>query len=666
MADRPNLIDVAQAFAGVPTPGATGPVTVARPLVVLETDPQPGDIPVRLPDGSYVNGKPASSAAGATRAEPVVSDWNANPWNGTSDSDGVKTEETHRAQLPILGAGLGVRLLYQNTAANPVRFKAAVEHPQTGELVLGRASDGTNEVLVAAGRTGSLEFPGVPVTHDDLLWVRTRVKVDTAGQRWRMTGFPLTGDGYADGDLTAGGAIAAVANVQAVMKPSAVVVTQPAYTPRNVITLGDSITAERWTHTVFRDRMAMVNVAQSGERVHALFTQPTDRLSEILRLARYVTNATEGYGINDLLDDKTFEEITDLRVRLWLALQAAGVRVFALTTTPNSNASGSFGWSPAREAERVKINDWLRAGAPLLGGMRVPAGTAGATTATVVGPDVNGARTVRSHGTGSHPLAEVWDYADVVETARNSGAWKAGYSADGIHPTVSAGTAPLVPLVDFASFQGDASKRPPLAGYDGFSVPPATALPAELHGRRRGNGLWTVQSAAPPGLLGIIAGGKVQRLTFSAARGRPQIPRVVPKSLRVEAAVTRNGTGATHASSFAGPYQRRTVDVNGNEYSLRAYAAKVDLVRTTANGATSTVIGTFARVLAAAGTLEVLTLDVLADGTVIGYVDGTERFRVADANAVAGSLFGFLSSEGAATPNANTGVLVDSLRWQEL
>lgn len=40
-------------------------------------------------------------------------------------------------------------------------------------------------------------------------------------------------------------------------------------------------------------------------------------------------------------------------------------------------------------------------------------------------------------GQASHPLYTYWEIADEVETARNSGIWRAGYTDDGLHPTAT-------------------------------------------------------------------------------------------------------------------------------------------------------------------------------------------------------------------------------------
>lgn len=82
-------------------------------------------------------------------------------------------------------------------------------------------------------------------------------------------------------------------------------------------------------------------------------------------------------------------------------------------TTANQTVANS-----TKEANRVQLNGWLRSGAPIVAGAAVAAGTQGATTA----------------GQSGHPLYGLWEITDRVETARDSGIWKAGYTSDGLHP----------------------------------------------------------------------------------------------------------------------------------------------------------------------------------------------------------------------------------------
>jgi hypothetical protein len=56
-----------------------------------------------------------------------------------------------------------------------------------------------------------------------------------------------------------------------------------------------------------------------------------------------------------------------------------------------------------------------------VGGTAVAIGTSGAVLA----------------GQAGHPLYSHWEIADQVETAHNSGIWKASYTTDGLHPNTT-------------------------------------------------------------------------------------------------------------------------------------------------------------------------------------------------------------------------------------
>jgi hypothetical protein len=81
-------------------------------------------------------------------------------------------------------------------------------------------------------------------------------------------------------------------------------------------------------------------------------------------------------------------------------------------------ANQTLSKTAAEETRRKEFNAWLRDGAPIIAGAPVTPGTAGA---------------VRS-GTAGHPLTNWFEVADLAESARDSGKWKAGYVSDGTHP----------------------------------------------------------------------------------------------------------------------------------------------------------------------------------------------------------------------------------------
>jgi lysophospholipase L1-like esterase len=116
---------------------------------------------------------------------------------------------------------------------------------------------------------------------------------------------------------------------------------------------------------------------------------------------------------------------------LWKALSSRQLKAFQTTITPSSTSTNTV--PAANDSVRVAYNTWLRAGSPIDPATKnaVAVGTAGALLA----------------GQAGHPLEGYFEIADLGETARNSGLWKAGYSGDGTHPT-STGHAALALGID--------------------------------------------------------------------------------------------------------------------------------------------------------------------------------------------------------------------------
>ncbi len=150
------------------------------------------------------------------------------------------------------------------------------------------------------------------------------------------------------------------------------------------------------------------------------------------------------YGFNDMgvLGNQT-AAATEIRlVACWLRLKSRGAKVYQTTITPQSTSTD--GWvttvnqtTAAWNAQRTALNDWLRAGAPINGVTRAPVaiGTVGALLA----------------GSSGHPLTGYFEAADLAETARNSGIWKANYTADGVHPNTT-GAIALSAAITTATF----------------------------------------------------------------------------------------------------------------------------------------------------------------------------------------------------------------------
>jgi lysophospholipase L1-like esterase len=171
-----------------------------------------------------------------------------------------------------------------------------------------------------------------------------------------------------------------------------------------------------------------------------------------MMFARHCTTAVVNYGRNDITGGRTLAQFQADIIAVWTMMSQRKMRVFQTTITPRTTTTDQWlttGGQTAGsgEAVRTAFNDWLRAGAPMVAGAAVAAGTSGALLAGSLG----------------HPLFGYFETADTVESARNSGLWKAAASvrsvADGAYAsgtTITSATAAFV--------AGDVGRTITLAG----------------------------------------------------------------------------------------------------------------------------------------------------------------------------------------------------------
>lgn len=120
------------------------------------------------------------------------------------------------------------------------------------------------------------------------------------------------------------------------------------------------------------------------------------------RLAEACTSAVLATGTNDISASKTAADVQGFMTTMANNLRAEGMKkIYICTLPPRTTSTDSWATTAnqtqaATEAVRVAVNDWIR-----------------------------------NTRTGFDGYFEV---ADILETGRNTGIWKAGYTGDGIHP----------------------------------------------------------------------------------------------------------------------------------------------------------------------------------------------------------------------------------------
>ena len=237
------------------------------------------------------------------------------------------------------------------------------------------------------------------------LFIRTYLATGTAyGNRTNYTNnggkYPndiVGGGGFlATSDLTAAGS-AAIADAESNLFAPMGVYGDTATNFPIIVGSGDSIMAGQgdsndmgvqinssnsggWFERAFSGKRGHVNLSMPGEKA-VDFTTPRNHS----RRARFITPgswAICALGRNDILN--TVAQIQAAVTAHWKLCAQRGAKVAATTITPETGSTD--GWAtttnqafldPAREVTRLAVNDWLRAGAPLIGGAPVAVGTAG-------------------------------------------------------------------------------------------------------------------------------------------------------------------------------------------------------------------------------------------------------------------------------------------------
>jgi len=377
------------------------------------------------------------------------------------------TAGTARAPHTVAVECVDLRLVYGNwwNRAGSPDFADA---PGPAVLTVGAAVEvgGVLYPLTFDGRARATLDPGGWVATDplpivlaagDVIWSRTYV----TGGSYRSTRvvYQSVGAGgfTATTDLTVTGSGAIGDGTCAQFAPMALLATPTAAAARAVLVVGDSIVAGEgdnssfqgrnidypnlagggWLQRAFRSTIGALNAAFPGDSAVSFRTPAGHRYR--LALAGNTRSMLSGYGRNDVSSNRTYAQITTDLVGVWALGAARGMPVAQTTITPSTSSSDSWATvgnqtvsSSSQDTVRVAVNGWLRGGAPLVAGA----------------PAVDGANGAVYAGQAGHPLVAVVDIADLAESARDSGKWKAGYTSDGVHPnpTGAAGIAAGVDL----------------------------------------------------------------------------------------------------------------------------------------------------------------------------------------------------------------------------
>jgi len=387
----------------------------------------------------------------ATRAAP--------PFQATIGlSDGVILGGTAKVAHVAVRSFSTPRLAYSNfypaagvieaDTPNSITVRAAFE-PVSG-TVIPITFGGRRSIVIEPGATVYADPLGYDLAKGTQFYTRTYVEV-TSGQKFPRCQYLVTagteGHNYGNpigADLTSTGA--ATVNGQnlgtRVFGPS-MISGHPIDGGKPVIGLaGDSIVRGTGDNDLglferaLGNNYSFMNVAFPSENMsgwigsNGLTRYRRQSLLAQAGPSHIVTN----YTVNSL-GQSTF--LTDA-LAIWKSLRRMAPKVHATTLTPQTSTTDAWATvanqTPSRaagdETRRIEFNTWLRDGAPISAGAPVASGT---TNATRIG------------ATG-HPLVGYFEVADAVESARNSGRWKASLTSDGIHPNTAGAIAASVAI----------------------------------------------------------------------------------------------------------------------------------------------------------------------------------------------------------------------------
>jgi len=358
----------------------------------------------------------------------------------TSFTDGTATSATYRVMhqvradasaqdLVVRYANYRAELLFNSTSGevdgpNPITIKAAIEY--RGKVYPLRFY-GQRSITIAPGCHVDSDALGVDLIAGETFYERVYVSV-AAGQKWPV-GFDRNAivddqcninNGGADvvdalGTFTSSGSIRMFGAI-------GLWGTTSVLGSSSALIVGDSITAgvgdtngmngcNGYVKRAIGNSIGWIEHTRSGYQLRFWDDQYAGVQGGHVRgitLSRGANSVIFALGTNDVHANawnQGLAQAQEFYTRAWKQLRNRGLKVFQTTITPQSTTTDGWVTTANQTASpyngiRSQINDWIR------------------TT-----PD---------------GLAGYFEIADVVETARNSGIWRAGDTTDGTHPILAA------------------------------------------------------------------------------------------------------------------------------------------------------------------------------------------------------------------------------------
>lgn len=373
---------------------------------------------------------------------------------GRSRNAAVTNVGTYRFAHKIGVAGTDIQLgfgsWYTNYPTSPtidvdpsgtVTFSAAFEDAAGNVYRCLFEDGGSTKVLSGGGFVLTKPLP-IDVAVGDIVWVRVYISAGT-GYSNRGTGLSSVGGYTATTDLTASGAGAVGTTLALNGLDAMCIIGTPTGSgkPKSVAIQGDSIAAgigdgafvgydigylPQVAANLYYCGGGYVQRALSGNAGSIMVAQQGDSIGNFVAgvghfrrasLTPFTKFAVLEYGRNDLTALQTPATIQANLLAQAKANVAKGLYgSIVVTLTPYTTSTDNFSTvgnqatvSSTGEGYRVTHNAWVRDGCPIVNGAAVAAGTVGALRA----------------GQSGHPILGYIEVANAVESAQDSGKWKA-------------------------------------------------------------------------------------------------------------------------------------------------------------------------------------------------------------------------------------------------
>lgn len=331
------------------------------------------------------------------------------------------------------------------TPTNDILVSAALMDPTTGIQIPLRFR-GQKQVVVRPDGTAVTDRLAVNIAKGDGLIIVVWVGCEPGGSFPINAVLNFSSDGHnysttGGADLTVSGA-AAIANTN---------IGTPAFAPASIRggvndpgksvvgIVGDSIffgisdNSTGYAERGLGGNYSFQSIAMPGEALtQFIYVSSQYRRRRMSLLAKCgITHVITDYTVNSL----SSATIQTEAVVGWRIMEKVGP-TRAATLTPQTTSTDAWAtvgnqtimYPADREPRRVAFNNWLRDGAPI---------NASAVPQSV---GASGGGIVRAGQLG-HPLVGYIEAADLAESARDSGKWKANYTGDGTHPNATGAAA---------------------------------------------------------------------------------------------------------------------------------------------------------------------------------------------------------------------------------